>query len=57
MQALSCSISEKPVTVEDDACWANLELGGCVIVGCPRVRYASCFNVTFVNCVFLYDGM
>jgi hypothetical protein len=57
MQALSGSIREKLVTVEDNASWVNLELGGCVVVGDPTVRYASFFNVTFVNCVFLYDGM
>lgn len=57
MQALSGSISEKLVKVEDNASWVNLELGGCVIVGGPSVRYGSFFNVTFVNCVFLYDGL
>jgi len=57
MQALSGSISDKRVKVEDNASWVNIELGGCVIVGSPNVRYGSFFNVTFVNCVFLYDGM
>lgn len=57
MQALSGSIREKLVTLEDNASWVNLELGGCIVVGDPTVRYASFFNVTFVNCVFLYDGM
>lgn len=57
MQALSGSIVEKLVKVEDNASWVNLELGGCVVVGGPNVRHGSFFNVTFVNCVFLYDGM
>ena len=48
MQALSGSISEKLVKVEDNASWVNIELGGCVIVGGPSVRYGSFFNVTFV---------
>jgi len=37
MQALSGPISEKLVTVEDNASWPNLELGGRVIFGGPRV--------------------
>jgi hypothetical protein len=57
MQALSGSITEKLVKVEDNACWVNLEMTGCVIVASPQVRFLSFFNVTFVNCVFLYDGM
>jgi hypothetical protein len=57
MQALTGSISDKLVKVEDNASWLNLEISGCVIVGAPTVRFASFFNVAFVNCVFLYDGM
>lgn len=57
MNALTGSISEKLVKVEDQASWLNLELCGCVIVGAPDVRFASFYNVAFVNCVFLYDGM
>lgn len=56
-QALSGSISEMLVTVEDNASWVNLELGDCVIVGGPSVGYASFFNVTSVNCLLPYDGM
>ncbi|MEY4783811.1 MAG: hypothetical protein RIR41_1746 [Pseudomonadota bacterium] len=37
MQALSGPISEKLVTVEDNASWPNLEVGGRVIFGGPRV--------------------
>jgi hypothetical protein len=37
MQALSGPISEKLVTVEDNASWPTLELGGRVIFGGPRV--------------------
>ena len=57
MQALTGWIGDKLVKVEDNASWVNLELSGCVIVGGPEVRFGSFFNVAFLNCVFLYDGM
>ena len=57
MQTLTGAISEKLVKVEDNSSWLNLEICGCVIVGAPNVRFASFYNVAFVNCVFLYDGM
>lgn len=57
MQTLSGSIDHRLVAVADNASWLNLDLVDCVVVGGPHVRHRSFFNVTFVNCVFLYDGM
>lgn len=45
------------IRVKDDGCWQDLELSGCVIVGGPQVRFGHFEKVTFVNCLFLYDGM
>lgn len=57
MVALTGRLSGKLVRVEDHAGWQNLELSGCVVVGGPLVRFGEFENVTFMNCVFLYDGM
>ena len=45
------------VQVDDSASWKHLELAGCIVVGGPTVRFKEFEQVTFVNCVFLYDGM
>jgi hypothetical protein len=50
-------IAGRLIRAEDHARWLNLELVGCVIVGCPQHRFDAFLNVAFVNCVFLYDGM
>jgi hypothetical protein len=57
MVALTGSLSGKLIRVEDHACWRNVELAACVVVGGPQVRFGQFENVTFMNCVFLYDGM
>jgi hypothetical protein len=57
MFSLTGSLCGILVKVEDQAAWKDLELSGCVVVGGPAVRFGRFERVTFVNCVFLYDGM
>lgn len=57
MFSLTGSLSGILLKVEDKAGWKDLELSGCVVVGGPEVRFGRFERVTFVNCVFLYDGM
>ena len=57
MFMLTGRIAGKLIKVADQACWKNVELLGCVIVGGPSVRFQSFDTVAFTNCVFLYDGM
>ena len=57
MFSLTGSLSGILIKVEDKAAWKDLELSGCVVVGGPEVRFSRFERVTFVNCVFLYDGM
>ena len=57
MFALTGNLCRVLIKVEDKAAWKDLELSGCVVVGGPEVRFGGFERVTFVNCVFLYDGM
>jgi hypothetical protein len=57
MFTLSGRIAGQLIKIDDHARWKELELVGCVVVGGPSVRFDSFENVTFMGCVFLYDGM
>jgi hypothetical protein len=57
MFSLTGSLCSILIKVEEGAAWKDLELSGCVVVGGPDVRFGRFERVTFVNCVFLYDGM
>jgi hypothetical protein len=57
MFSLTGSLCGILLKVEDKAAWKDLELSACVVVGGPEVRFGRFERVTFVNCVFLYDGM
>ena len=57
MSMLTGRVAGKLVKVDDKARWKNAELISCVIVGGPAVRFDEFESVTFMNCVFLYDGM
>ncbi len=56
-QTRTGSIIERLGKVEDNTSRANLELSGCVIAGSPGERNDTFFNATFVNCIFLHEGM
>ncbi len=57
MFALTGRLSGNLVKVEEGASWKDLELDACVVVGGPTVRFRQFEHVTFLNCIFLYDGM
>ena len=57
MCSLTGNLCSVLIRVEDRAAWQDLELAGCVVVGGPDVRFGHFERVTFLNCVFLYDGM
>jgi hypothetical protein len=57
MTQLTGCLSGILVKVEDQARWKNLELTMCIVVGGPTARFRQFEDISFLNCVFLYDGM